>query len=177
MSNAHHISLQLARFPPRIPCLSSSCFVHSNGGITSHVISFTGDRRLSPQSLARGCWSGMKRGQKGESLVRSLLNHSCHFFPWLDCGCEENKKEKLFLWTPWRYTRKWKIAPLILNLVTRYRWVVSCTYLPLNSYKNIPLYPLNGSQGKAQIHSEAFGAEIICSPAKNRITGPQTSNK
>ena len=58
-----------------------------------------------------------------------------------------------------RYPGSWSgiIAPLILNLGTRWRWVVSFMLQPLYSQRKKPLYPLNMSLGWARSRFGRFG--------------------
>jgi len=50
-------------------------------------------------------------------------------------------------------------CPLILNLVTGWRWVVNYTPLLLYPQKNVPHYPQNGRLNGIQSQSGWFGEE------------------
>jgi hypothetical protein len=80
-----------------------------------------------------------------------ICTHSKYFF--------HKNKVKLSQYMPWRRVGKWITAPLILNLCTRWRWVVSFT--PRTFYlwgKNLR-YPLSRRQGGPQRRSGLFGEE------------------
>jgi len=53
------------------------------------------------------------------------------------------------------------IAPLILNLGTRYRRVVRLKTRLLYHHEGSPLYPLGAALGGTQSHNECFGEENI----------------
>ena len=62
----------------------------------------------------------------------------------------------LFLYTPWRHTGNLRIAPLILNLSTRQRWVAGLTPRPLYPLGKRLQYPLNWRLGEHQSPSGHF---------------------
>jgi hypothetical protein len=72
---------------------------------------------------------------------------------------------KLFLYlimelstTPWRLIEKWRHNSTILDLNTRWRWMVSFTLLPLYPWKYGPPYLLDrrlcGLQGRSGLYGE-----------------------
>jgi len=48
---------------------------------------------------------------------------------------------------------------VILNLGSRWKWVIRFTSLPLCSREKGPRYPLNGRLGERKMRSESFGEE------------------
>jgi len=70
-----------------------------------------------------------------------------------------NKKGGVFLCRLWRNVGNGSLAPLILNLSTRWRWVVSFTARSPYSQRKLTRYPQNRKLVVAQGRSELTGVK------------------
>jgi hypothetical protein len=67
---------------------------------------------------------------------------------------------------PWRHSGEWRYSSTILDLGTRWRWVVSLTLQPLYPPGNRPRYPLDRRLGGSQCQSGRCGEEKHILPSK-----------
>jgi hypothetical protein len=75
--------------------------------------------------------------------------------------------------TPWRCIREWRYSSIVLDLGTRWRWVVSFTPRPLHPRGKSSLCPLHRRLGAAQSLSEGYGDEKNLASTGNRTPAVQ----
>jgi hypothetical protein len=74
---------------------------------------------------------------------------------------------------PWRHIVEWTYRSSVLDVGTRWRWMVSFTPLPLYSRGKSPRYPLYRRMGGPQSPSGHCGEEKNLAPAGNRTRAYQ----